>query len=92
MIYGEDGEILHECAAAPYVEDLDAEADGEDGLVEVVCILEEELIDVFAGRVGGGALGNWVLAVLLGIDVGGAAGRRTAWQVLMRLAISTGYR
>jgi hypothetical protein len=74
VIDRENVEVLNQRAAAPDVEDLDAEADGEDGLVEVVRVLKEELIDVFAGVVGGGALGDGFLAVLVGIDVGGTAG------------------
>jgi hypothetical protein len=53
---------------------LGAEADSQDGLVEVVGVLEEELVDVFAGGVGGFALGDGVVAVLLRVDVGGGAG------------------
>ena len=55
---------------------MGAEADGEDGLVEVVGVLEEEFVDVFAGGVGGIALGDGVVAVLLRVDVGGAAGEQ----------------
>ena len=75
VVYGKAGEVLDQGAAAPDVQDLDAEADGEDRFVEVVGILEEELIDIFARRIGGGALGDGVLAVFVGVDVGG-----TAWQ------------
>jgi hypothetical protein len=74
VVDGKDGEVLDQGAAAPDVKDLDAEADGEDRFVEVVGVLEEELIDVFARGVGGGTLGDGVLAVLVGVDVGGAAG------------------
>jgi hypothetical protein len=40
MVNGKWVQILYEGAAAPGVEDLDAEADGEQRLVEVVGILE----------------------------------------------------
>src|ERR1700677_4481892 len=56
VVDGKDAEVLYECATAPDVEELDTETDGEDGFVEVVGVLEEELIDVLAGVVGGGAL------------------------------------
>ncbi len=74
VIDREWAEVLNEGATAPDVEELDAEADGEDGFVEVVGVLEEEFIDVFARVVGGGALGDGILAVFVGVDVGGAAG------------------
>jgi hypothetical protein len=70
--------VLKQGSAAPDVEHLGAEADGEDGLAEVVSVLEEELVDVFAGGVGGVALLDGLLAVLLGVDVGGAAGEEDA--------------
>ena len=78
VIDGKNGQILNQRSAAPDVENLDAEADGEDGFVEVVRILEKKLIDVFAGSVGGGALGDGVLAVLVRVDVGGTAGEKNA--------------
>ena len=76
VIDGKDGEVLHQRAAAPDVEDLDAEADGEDRLVEIVRVLKEKLIDVFARGVGGGALGDGVLTVFVRVDVGGTAGEK----------------
>jgi hypothetical protein len=75
VVDGHGGEVLDEGSSAPDVEGLHAEADGEDGLVEVVGVLNEKLVDVFAGVVGGGALGDGVLPVLVGVDVGGAAGK-----------------
>lgn len=74
MIYGENGEVLQEGAAAPDVEDLDAEADGEDGFVEGMGVLEEELVYIFAGWISRGGRGIGVVAVLLGVYVGGGAG------------------
>jgi len=74
VVDGHRGQVLDEGSAAPDVEGLDAEADGKDRLVEVVGVLDEELVYVFAGVVGGGTLGDGVLAVLVGVDVGGAAG------------------
>ena len=67
-------EVLDEGSAAPDVEGLGAEADGEEGFVEVVGVLDEEFVYVFAGGVGWGALGDGVLAVFVGVDVGSAAG------------------
>ena len=45
VVDGQNAEILHESAATPNIEYLDAEADGEDGFVEVVGVLKEELVD-----------------------------------------------
>ena len=73
VIDGKDAEILNKRAAAPDVEDLDTKTDGEDGFVEVVCILKEEFVGVFARRVGRSAFGNGVLTVFLGVDISGAA-------------------
>jgi hypothetical protein len=76
VVDGEWGEVLNERAPAPDVEDLNAKADGEDGLVEIVGVLEEELIDVFARAVGGSTLGDRILTVLLGVYVGWTAGEK----------------
>ena len=59
VIDGQEAEVLDEGSAAPDVEDLDAEADGEDGLVEVVGVLEEEFVDVFAGDGRRGRTRGW---------------------------------
>ena len=75
VIDRQDGEVLDESASAPDVEDLNAEADGEDGLVKIVRVLEEEFVDVFTRRVSGGALGDWILTVFVRVHVGG-----TAWE------------
>ena len=45
-------------------------------LVEVVRILQKKLIDIFAGMVGGSALGDRVLAVLVRVDVRRTAGKQ----------------
>jgi len=81
VIDGHGHEVLDDGAAAPDVEHLGAEADGEDGFAHVVGVLEEELVDVFAGLVGGRTLFDWLLAVFLRVDVGGAAGQEDALAV-----------
>jgi hypothetical protein len=75
VVDGKWAEVLYERSAAPGVEDLDAETDGEERLVEVVRVLEEEFVDVFAGWVGGCALGDGIVAVLVRVDVSSAAGK-----------------
>src|SRR6266851_228845 len=74
VIYRHWHEMLDQGSSAPDVEGLDSEADGEDGFVEVVGVLNEEFVHILPGGVGGGALGDGILAVLVGVDVGGAAG------------------
>ena len=81
VVDGHGGEVLKQGSAAPDVEHLGAEADGEDGLAEVVSVLEEELVDVFAGGVGGVALLDGLLAVLLRVDVGSRTGQEDALAV-----------
>jgi hypothetical protein len=73
MVDREDAEVLDQSSTAPDVEELEAEADGQDGLVEVVGVLEEEFVDVFAGVIGRSALRKRILAVFVRVDVGGAA-------------------
>jgi hypothetical protein len=68
-------EVLDEGSAAPDVEGLGAETDGEDGFVQVMGVLDEEFVDVFAGWVGGTALRDGILTVFLGVYVGGTAGK-----------------
>ena len=53
MVYGHHGEVLQQRSTAPDVQDLYAKADREDGFVEVMRVLDEEFVDVFAGVVGG---------------------------------------
>jgi hypothetical protein len=75
VVDGENRKILHQGAASPDVEELQAEADREDGFIEVVGVLDEEFIDILPGAVGWRALGNRLLPVLLWVDVGG-----TPWE------------
>jgi hypothetical protein len=74
VVDGEDVEVLNEGAAAPDVEGLGSEADAEEGLVEVVGVLDEEFVDVFAGVVGRGAGFDGFLTVFVGVEVGSTAG------------------
>lgn len=74
VVYRHRSEMLYESAAAPYVEGLNAEADGEDRFIEVVGVLDKELINILTRRIGRGAFGNGVLPVLLRIYIGGTAG------------------
>src|SRR5271163_2494081 len=70
MVHRENGQILNQRATTPDVEELDAEADSEDRLIEVVGVLDEKLIDIFAKTIGRGALGYRLLAVFVGVHVG----------------------
>ena len=78
VVDGHGGEVLDEGSAAPDVERLHAEADAEQRLAQVMGVLEEQLVDGLAAGVGGGGLGFGVLAVLLRVDVGAAAGEQDA--------------
>ena len=69
-------QVLDESSAAPDVEGLGAETDGEDRLIEVVGVLDEEFVYIFTGRVGGAALGEWVLAVFLRVYISRATGEQ----------------
>jgi hypothetical protein len=69
VIYRYRGEVLDEGSSTPYVQGLGPEADGEERLVEVMGVLNQELVYVLARRVGGIALRDRVLAVFLRIHV-----------------------
>ncbi len=71
-------DVLDQRAVAPDVQRLRAVADGEDGLAHVVRVLQKQLIDVVARRIGRGGAGMRRLAVLLRIDIGGRAGEQNA--------------
>ena len=69
------GNVLDQRAPAPDIKGLNALADGENGLVEIKGVLEEELVDGCAVSVGALGLGDGRLAVFLGVDVGGTSGQ-----------------
>jgi hypothetical protein len=75
VVDGKDVEVLYQGSSAPDVEGLEAEADREDGLVEVVGVLNEEFVYIFPRWVGWRALGNRVLAIFVRVDVCRAAGK-----------------
>jgi hypothetical protein len=75
MVYGEDCEILYQRASAPDVEELQAKADGENWLVEIVGVLDEEFIHIFPGAVRWRTLWDGFLAVFLRVYIGGTAGK-----------------
>ncbi len=81
VIHGQAGEVLDQRSAAPDVEHLCAETNREDWFAHVVGVLEQEFVDVFAGRIGGIALLDRLLAVFLRIDVRAAAGQQNALAV-----------
>src|SRR5262249_9173796 len=69
MVDRHGSEVLNKSSASPDVERLDSEADREDRLIEIVGVLDQELVDVLASRVGRIALRDWLVAVLLRVDV-----------------------
>jgi len=69
-------EVLYERAIEPYVQGLRAAADGQNRLVEVEGVLQEELIDGGAGWVGLATFGEHSLAVSLRIYIEFAAGQK----------------
>jgi hypothetical protein len=73
MVDGKGCKILDEGAAAPDVEVLATKADGKDGFVEIVGVLEEQFVCIFAGVVRRRSLREGIVAVALGVNVGGAS-------------------
>jgi hypothetical protein len=73
VVDGENVEMLNQRTATPDVQGLGAEADGEDWLVEVMGVLDEEFVHVLAGWVGRGTLRDRLLAVFVGVDIRRAA-------------------
>ena len=61
--------VLNQRAIAPDIERLSAVADGQNGLLKVECILQQELIDARAGWIGLTALRNSILAKSLRINI-----------------------
>ena len=72
-------QVLHQRAAAPDIERLEAIADSEQGLIQIRSILQQQLVDGFARRVGGGAIRVGFFAVFLRINIGGAAWQQHAF-------------
>jgi hypothetical protein len=75
MVNRQDIEVLNQGTPAPDVEELEAETDGKDWLVEIMSILNKELVHVFASIVRRRALGDGLLTVLVRVDVRWAAGK-----------------
>jgi len=87
----EDGfEILNEGAVAPDIEGLCAVADGEDWLVEIEGVLEQELVDGGSGSVGRAAGGDGFFTVALRATSKPLPGRRTPWTPVRRRATRSG--
>ncbi len=68
--------MLNKGSTAPDIEELGTEADGQEGFIQIMGVLDEELVHVLSGRIGGSALGNGLLAVFVRVDVGTAAGEK----------------
>ena len=75
-------DVLNERAVAPDIERLSAVADSKNGLLEVECVLQQELIDGGAGRVGLTTLGDWIFAKPLRVNVKAAARKQDALNTL----------
>jgi hypothetical protein len=73
VVDGEDGEVLHQSAASPDIQELEAKTDREDGFIEVVGVLYEEFVYILPSSVGRRALRDRFLAIFLWVDVGGAS-------------------
>jgi len=71
MVDRHRGQILNQGSAAPHIQGLRPEADPEERFIEVVGVLDQEFIDVLSGRVGGVALRDRFMAVLVRIYVRG---------------------
>jgi hypothetical protein len=71
-------QVLNQGAVAPYIQRLGAVADGEDGLLEVEGVLEEELVNGSAGGVRLAALRDWIFAKSLWVHIVKAAGEQNS--------------
>jgi hypothetical protein len=69
VVYRDWIQVLNQGSPTPDVQGLRSEADGEQGLIEVVSVLDEKLIDVFTSRIGRVALGNGLMPELLRVYV-----------------------
>ena len=72
------GQVLNERAVAPYVDRLRAVTDAEHGLVQIECVLQQQLIDSGARGVGRTAGCDGGFAIALRIDVKAAARKKYA--------------
>ena len=55
--------------AAPHIEHLGAETNSKDRFIEIMSILNQEFVDIFACRIGGRGGFKRILAVLLGVHI-----------------------
>ena len=62
-------DVLYQGPCAPHIERLQAIADSQDGLVQVVCILQQELVNIIASWIGGRRPGVAFGPKLLRIDI-----------------------
>jgi hypothetical protein len=76
MIDRHGGEILNQGSSAPDIQRLGSETDGQEGLIEVMGILDQEFVNVLTRWIGGIALRNRILAVLLWVYIRRRAGKQ----------------
>ena len=78
VVDGERREVLDKRAAAPYVERLQAKADGQNGLAGDSGVIEQQVVGGLTRDVGASGCGVAGLAVEGGVDVCGATGEENA--------------
>ena len=86
VVHGHGSEVLDEGSAAPDVERLHAEADGEQGFMQVVGVLEEQFVDGLAAGSAGADSGSGSWPYFWGLTSAPLPGSRMPWQLLMRSA------
>jgi hypothetical protein len=71
-------EVLNQTAIEPDIETLQTRADGEDGLVQIEGVLQQELVDGCAGGIGWAAFGYTGFAISLRVNIVATTGKQDA--------------
>ena len=82
-------DVLHQRSGTVHVEALQSVADAEDRLPQLVCVLEEEIVNGVTPRIGGGGLRRLRRVNLAGSTSALLPGSSTPWQVAISFRVSS---
>ena len=74
-------DVLYQCSCPPYVERLQPVANSQNGLTQIVGVLEDQLIEIIPAGICCGGLRMLFCAELLRIHICGTAGKQNSFTI-----------